>query len=85
MSFSAFVTTLISAANDIIVPALITIAFFAFIYGIVNYFILHGDSEEGRRQGRQFILWGVVGMVILFTVWGIVYILIDTLGFNKLT
>jgi hypothetical protein len=67
-------------ANTIVIPVLFSLALGAFVWGVMKYFFLDSDSEEGRRQGRQFILWGLVGMVLLFSAWGVVYILLDTLG-----
>jgi len=80
MSFKVWVDSLIVGANSVIVPVLLALAVAAFVWGVLKYFFLHPDSEEGRRQGREFILWGLLGMVLLFSVWGVVYILLDILG-----
>jgi len=73
-------TGIIGAINIVVVPLIFAFAFAAFIWGIVNYFFLHGDDEKGRGEGRQFILWGVIGMVVLLSVWGFVNLLLSTLG-----
>ena len=54
------------------------IAFLVFLWGIVKYFFMN-RSDEARQQGRQFMLWGLIGLVALFGVWGIVKILIGVL------
>jgi len=86
MSFKDFVNDpqhgVVAAINVFIVPLLFGLAFAAFVWGILQYFFLHNDSEESRRQGRDFALWGVLGMILLFTVWGVVHILLDTLGIS---
>lgn len=66
--------------NTVVVPVIFTLAFAAFIWGVVNYFFLHGSDEGKRAEGRQFIIWGIIGMVVLFSVWGFVNILLSTLG-----
>ncbi|OGG68916.1 hypothetical protein A3C95_00660 [Candidatus Kaiserbacteria bacterium RIFCSPHIGHO2_02_FULL_56_30] len=81
MNFKDWAQSLVDGANIIIIPLLFAIAFLSFVWGILKYFFLNPDSEEERRQGKQFILWGILGMVLLFSVWGVVYILLDTLGF----
>jgi hypothetical protein len=66
--------------NDIIVPVLISIAFLVFIYGIYKYFIAGASDEKKRSEGKTFSLYGIIGFVVLFAVWGIVNIFGDTLG-----
>lgn len=84
MTFAQFVgsgsTGIIGAINTIVVPVILALAFGVFIFGVVKYFIFHGDDEGNRAEGRQFILWGVLGMVVLFSVWGLVNMLLFTLN-----
>ena len=84
MTFSQFIGSgsngIIGVLNTIVVPVIFTLAFLVFVWGVVNYFFLHGGEEGKREEGRQFILWGIIGMVVLFSVWGFVSILLSTLG-----
>lgn len=85
MTFAQFVGRngaegIIGAINTVVVPFIIALAFFVFIWGVINYFFLHSDDETKRAEGRQFILWGLIGMVMLFSVWGFVNIMLSTLG-----
>lgn len=83
-SFKDFVgagtTGIIGVLNTVVVPTIFTLAFLVFIWGVVNYFFIHGGEETKREEGRKFILWGIIGMAVLFSVWGIVNILLSTLG-----
>lgn len=84
MTFAQFVgggsEGLIGALNTVAIPVIATLAFAVFTWGVANYFLLHGGDEGKRAEGRQFILWGVLGMAVLFSVWGFVKILLSTLG-----
>lgn len=84
MTFKDFIgsgtTGVIGAINTVVVPVIFALAFAAFVWGVVYYFIFHADEENKREEGRQFVLWGLVGMVVLFSVWGLVNILLSTLG-----
>ena len=83
-SFKAFIgsgtTGIIGIINTIIVPLIFALAFAVFIWGILNYFIFSGADEGKRAEGRQFALWGILGIVIFFSVWGLVNLLLSTLG-----
>lgn len=84
MTFAQFIgdgsTGIIGALNTIAIPVITTLAFGIFILGIVKYFFLNQDSEDKRAEGREFIFWGILGMVVLFSVWGFVNIVLSTLG-----
>lgn len=74
-----FAVSIIGIINVYIVPTLIAIAFIVFLYGIYKFFIL-GATEEGvKGEGRRFAMWGIIGFVIILSVWGIVNIVKDTL------
>lgn len=71
---------IIGAINTIVVPTILALAFAVFVWGVVSYFFINGDDEGKRETGRQFIFWGILGMVVLFSVWGFVNLLLSTLG-----
>ncbi len=73
-------TGIIGLINIVIVPVIFALAFLVFIWGIVKYFFIHGGDEKKRDEGRQFILWGILGIVVLLSVWGFVNLLLSTLG-----
>jgi|CXWL01.1.fsa_nt_gi uncharacterized membrane protein YjfL (UPF0719 family) len=64
--------------GDSIIQLLYALAFILVLIGMVRYFFLT-DGEENRTKGKQFIVWGLAGLVILFSVWGVVQILLKTL------
>jgi len=72
--------------NDIILFPLITlmvaVAFLFFIYGCFEY-IIHADNETARATGRQHILWGIVGMFVMLSAYGILRIAVGTFNLQK--
>lgn len=71
---------LIGALNTVVVPIIFALAFLVFVWGIINYFFLHPGDDTKRTEGKQFVLWGLLGLVVLFSVWGLVNLLLSTLG-----
>jgi hypothetical protein len=69
--------------NNILIPLLFAVAFLVFIWGVFKYFILSGGDEDGQKAGRQLILWGLIGFFVMFSVWGLVNILINTFGLSS--
>jgi lysylphosphatidylglycerol synthetase-like protein (DUF2156 family) len=79
------VLTLIHKINTVIVNPLILLMFAAavlvFLYGVFEY-VKDSDSEDARSTGRNHILWGVVGMFIMISVFSIMDIIMNTIGAN---
>jgi len=68
--------------NNILVPLVFAIAFLIFIWGIFRYFIMGGANPEEQKKGRQLMLYGIAGFIIMVTIWGIVNLLARGLGLS---
>lgn len=78
MTFADFVNQhVVPFADYAVVPLLYSLAFIFFLIGVVRLFF--SMEEEKRNEGKQFVLWALVGMVVLFAVWGIVKVLLGVL------
>ena len=64
-ALSTFLSKVESAIIDPLVTVIALAAFILFVYGVVE-FIRGADNEETRKTGQQHMLWGVVGLAILF-------------------
>jgi hypothetical protein len=87
MTFAQFVgdstTGIIGVINTIVVPFIGALVFVVFIWGVFNYFFFSGAHEVNRAEGRQFVLWGILGIVLFFSVWGFLNIVLSTLGIKS--
>lgn len=77
-----YIQVIISFINVFLIPLLLSVAFLFFLYGVYKYFIEGGNSEEKRGEGQKFVLWGVIAFAIIFSVWGLVGVLVNSLGFT---
>ncbi len=80
MTFALFVKSILSIINHAVVPIIFAFAFITFIWGIFNFFFLGSDDTGKQEKARSFMLYGLLGMVVLFSVWGLVSILLNTFG-----
>ncbi|HYF29210.1 MAG TPA: hypothetical protein VEA36_02505 [Candidatus Paceibacterota bacterium] len=77
MSFRELVDgTIVPIIDGAVIPLLYALAFIMFLVGIVRYFFFEG--EESREKGKQLVLWGIIGFVVISTLWGIVKLLLAT-------
>lgn len=73
----------IASIIDAVVPFIVGLAVFVIIWNIFTY-ITHAADEEKRGEAKKFILWGVIGVFMMLSVWGFVNILVNTFQLDKI-
>jgi zinc transporter ZupT len=59
-----------------LVPFLIGLAVVIFIYGVITTILAEGG--EKKEDGKKFMFWGIIGIFVMVSVWGLVAILKNT-------
>lgn len=65
-----------------IIALMFAIAMAIFIWGVLKY-IWNPDNEQARESGRKSMMWGIIGMVIMVSVFGIVRFIISSIGADQ--
>lgn len=66
-----------------VIPLLIALAVVAFIWGVVSQ-VLNPDNEEKKKQGKQYMIWGIIALFVIISIWGLVGVLSKTIGLKPL-
>lgn len=77
------VFSLLNLVSDLIqaaVPVVIGLAVLVFIWGILKYLVAK-DSDE-QKKARGYILWGIIFLFVMVSIWGLVNLLADTLNLD---
>lgn len=76
---------IIGKINDLIIYPIVfvlfSLGFFLFAWGIVE-FMWGMKNGEVSDEGKQHMLWGIIGMFIMVSIGGIVGIIDQTFGFQ---
>lgn len=65
-----------------IILLLFAISFVYFAIGIINLIRLEpGDSK--KEDAMKSIIWGIVGMLVMFSVYGLIAFVFDTFGISN--
>jgi hypothetical protein len=48
-----------------------------FTYGVLRM-VIKGEDQEARSESKRSILWGLIGMLIMLSAWGIIYVVANT-------
>lgn len=75
-----FIQNILREIVNPIITLVALLAFAFFVYGVVE-FIRNGDNDEKRKIGQQHMIWGIVGLVILFAAQAILAIIGNTANF----
>jgi uncharacterized membrane protein YidH (DUF202 family) len=78
-TLNSFISAVQTQILTPLVSLLVLAAFVLFIFGVVEY-IRNAANEEKRKQGQQHIIWGIVGLVIIFGAGAIITILKNIVG-----
>lgn len=61
-----------------IIQILFAVGIFMFAWGVAEM-IMKADDATARDEGKRHMLWGAVGMFIMVSAWGIVYLVSNTI------
>jgi hypothetical protein len=64
-----------------IIPILITAAMVLFLYGLLKY--VKASDTKVKDEAKKFIAYGIVALFIMFSFWGIVNAISNTLGVRE--
>jgi len=53
-----------------------------FIYGVLEFLGTFGQSDDARAKGKSHMVWGIVGLAIMFGVFGLLRIALNTFGID---
>jgi len=74
--------TILYIINSILVPVLFAVAFIVFLYGITKSYIFSRGEPDEVSEGHKLILWGIIGFVVMISVWGLVNVVANTFGLS---
>lgn len=66
----------------IIIPIVASLALFVFFKGLAGFILKAGDTSS-HKEGRNLMLWGLVGLFIMVSLWGILRFIYNDFGFSR--
>jgi len=75
-----------NAVTEIVNPIILLLsaaAFVLFAWGVFQ-FIAHAGDETKRTEGKHAIMWGLIGLVIIFGAYGIINIALGTFSLDPI-
>jgi hypothetical protein len=82
-----FISNIITFISNVLIPLIFALALLLFLWGMFIYFIVGGGDEGQREKGKGLMVWAIIALVVMSTIWAIVNLfaqgLFQGLGTNK--
>ena len=82
-SLSELVQSALSFIGNVVVPLLVTLALVVFFYRIVISIYKVGEDTKAVENGKTLLIWGVVALFVMVSVWGLVGFIGNTVGIKQ--
>ena len=66
-----------------VLPFLMALAILVFDLNVIRYFIWSADDPAGRETARSYILYALLGLVLIVAVWGFVELILRFFGLGS--
>ena len=81
----SYVTAFLQGITNVLgflTPIIFAIAILYFFWGLAKFIMAAGD-EEARAAGKSIMLWGIVALFVMVSVYGLIQILANIVGANN--
>ncbi len=76
---------IVSFINNVLIPFLFAIGFFMFVWGVIKFFVIGGNNDDAKAEGKSLIIYALAGFVVILIFWGIVNIVANGVGLQGQT
>jgi len=83
-AYAADAASLVAAINKVVINPIIgflfALALAYFFFGLIKFLVNKGKDENSVTQGKSHMVWGIIGMFIMVSVFGIMNLITGTIG-----
>ena len=79
MSANTLISNIVNNILNPIIMLALAVAILYFLWGGFQ-FVRNADSPEERKKGSLNMIWGVVGLVIMVSAYGILNLILGSIG-----
>ncbi len=83
MKLGDLIDSAFKIVNNGLIPLAFSLCLLYFFWGVAKYIREGAGSDKAAEEGRRIMVWGVVGMFVAFSVWGIVTFIRKELGLKN--
>ena len=81
-NFIGFVN-LVVGLIQMAIPGIAGMALLAFVWGLVKFITRAGGDEKGVTEGKKLMLWGIIALFVMISIWGILRFFYGSFSFTR--
>lgn len=66
--------------NGSLIPFFFALAILFLLINVTRYFIIEGADVSAHEQARKYIMYAIIALVFLSSIWGVINIIIRSFG-----
>ncbi len=66
---------------NVVMPFIISLTLLYFMWGLFQ--MVRSTDGSAREEARGYVIWGIVALFVMVSVWGLVNVLVSTLRLNN--
>jgi len=66
---------------SLLIPLVIALTLLSFFWGLTKFIAKTDDANQ--EEGKKFIIWGLVGLFVMLSLWGILRFVYGDFGFGR--
>jgi hypothetical protein len=74
----------ITITSRYVLQVLLALIVFVFLYGLMKFMFKGRESDTARAEGRQVMLWGIIGIFVITSIWGLVAVATSLIGHDTI-
>ncbi|MDP3763843.1 MAG: hypothetical protein Q8Q92_04385 [bacterium] len=67
---------------QVVIPVIAGLALLVFFWGLFKFILRVGGDEKAVTEGKSLMIWGLIALFVLVSIWGIMRFLSGELGFG---
>lgn len=79
VNLKEIINSIIGILKGSVIPVLFTLATVYFMWGVLSY-IMAADDEKEITAARSYIIYGLIGLFVIVSMWAIVGLVFHSLG-----
>ena len=78
--FEVLLKNILNFGNTVVIPFIIGIGFLVFVWGMFQYFIAGGASDESKEKGKKLMINATIAFVVIIIFFGAINLLSESTG-----